>query len=105
MNVTSHYPAGETDSAEALVRFIPPTITPTPLLSNITVSVPNHTVNLSSRMLGYGVPTGLTYFGDSFFGTINRSAVEYVLTAAASIQKDFVNDNVFLLMEVLGRFF
>jgi outer membrane protein assembly factor BamB len=97
VTVTSHYPDGTTDLAKALIRFISPAITPIPLPSNITVSIPNHSVNLTSRIPGYDLPANLTYFSDDFFALENRSFVEYVLTAAASIQGDLVNDNVFLI--------
>lgn len=97
VKVTSHYTDGETDIAEVLVRFVPPCIIPTTLPSDIAVLVPSHPVNLTSRLPGYGIPESLTYFDDSFFGVINRSVVEYLLTAAASIQKDFANDNICLI--------
>jgi hypothetical protein len=96
VKVTSHYSGGETGSAEALVRFVGPAITPTPLPLAVAVSIPNNAVDLTSRMPGYGIPS-LTYFDDSFFVVISRANVEYVLTAAASIQKDCANDNVYLI--------
>ena len=37
----------------------------------------------------------MTYFDDNYFSIIPRSTIEYVLTIAALIQKDFVNDNVY----------
>ena len=46
-------------------------------------------------MPGYGTPSSLTTFNDSSFTSIPRSTVEYVLSIAASIQKDFANDNVY----------
>jgi hypothetical protein len=94
--VTSHYSGGETGSAEALVGFIGPTVTPTHLSPDVAVSIPNNPVNLMSRMPGYHAP-GLGYFSDAFFPVTRRAIVEYVLTAAASIQKDFANDNVYLV--------
>jgi len=93
VTVTSHYSQGTTASSEVLVRFTSPSITPVSLPSNVTVSIPNQAVTLTSRM--YSIPTSLTYFDDSFFTLINRSTVAYVLSAAASIQYDFVNNNVY----------
>lgn len=96
VKVTSHYSGGEESSAEALVRFVGPAIAPVPLPSDIAVLIPNSPVNLMSRMEGYSVPS-LTYFGNSFFAITSRANVEYVLTAAASIQKDCTSDNVYLV--------
>jgi hypothetical protein len=92
--VTSHYTDGTTDQAEAVVRFTSPKITPISLPPDISVTVPDHMITLQSRL--YGLPSNLTYFDDSFFTTIPRSTIEYVLTVAALIQKDFVNGSVFL---------
>jgi hypothetical protein len=92
--VTSHYTDGTTDKAEAVFHFTSPKITPISLPSYIAVTIPDHMIALQSRL--YGLPLNLTYFNDSFFTIVPRSTIEYVLTAAASIQNDFVNDNVFL---------
>ena len=83
--VTAHYPGGATDSAEILVRFAAPQVTPISLPPDITVTIPNHEIVLSSRILGYGIPGNLTYIDDTFFGIIPRTVSEYVLTVAASI--------------------
>jgi hypothetical protein len=94
ITVTSHYSNGTTDQAEIVAQFTVPTITPISLPSDIAVGIPDHMIALQTRL--YGIPSNLTYFDDSFFTTVPRPTVEYVLTVAASIQKDFVNDNVFL---------
>ncbi len=96
VKVTAHYFDGGTDSAEITILFVPPTppiITPVSLSPDIAISIPASKVTLTSRL--YGIPSGLTYFDDSFFNIIPRSTIEYVLTAAASIQRDFVNDDVY----------
>lgn len=97
VKVTAHYSGARTDFREIAVRFIPPAITPVSLSPDIAVSVPDSNVTLTSRMSGYGIPSSLTYFDDSFFNIIPRSTTEYILTVAASIQKDFVNDDVYLI--------
>ena len=97
VKVTAHYSGGKTDSTEITVLFVPPTITPVSLPPNISVSIPDSIVTLTSRMPGYGIPSSLTYFDDSFFNIIPRTTTEYILTVAASIQKDLVNDDVYLI--------
>jgi uncharacterized protein (TIGR03437 family) len=60
----------------------------------VAVSAPTTKGNVGTRL--YPVPANLVPLEDRDFGATARSTVEYVLTAAASIQKDFVNDNLFL---------
>ena len=97
LKVTAHYSDGVTDTVELIVRFVSPVISPVSLPPGIAVSIPATNVTLTSRMPGYGIPSSLTYFDDSFFGIIPRSTTEYVLTVAASIQKELVNDDVYLI--------
>jgi hypothetical protein len=97
MKVTAHYGDGSEDSTKILVRFVPSTIDPISTSPSIEVYIPNHSVNLTSRIPGYGVPSNLTFFDDSFFETSSRSLVEYLLTIFATIQQDFVNDNLYLI--------
>jgi hypothetical protein len=93
LTVTAHYPGDATDSAQIGVRFNEPAITAVPLPMENAVTISNGPVNLVSRMPGYSAPP-LTHFDQSHFGTIPRNTIEYVLTAAAFIQHDFVNGNV-----------
>jgi hypothetical protein len=95
VSVTAHYENDQTDTYQLQVRFVSPTVTQMQLPSNLSVTIPSTTVNLTSRIPNHPwLPSGLTYFDDSFFSSVNRSLVEYVLTAVASIQYDFVNYNV-----------
>lgn len=94
VGVTAHYSGGGSDTSETLVRFVAPQINPVALPSNVSVTIPTEAVTLSSRMPGYVPPGSLTYFSDDDFGVVPRSTIEYVLTAAASIQMDFVGGNV-----------
>ncbi len=97
ITVTAHYDDRTTDSTGLLVRFVAPVIKPVSLPDDVRVTIPISSVSLVSRMPGYTLPSGLTVFDDSHFGTTPRSTVEYVLTVAASIQKDFANDDVCLV--------
>lgn len=97
ITVTSHYNNQTTDSTEFVAYFIPPVITPISLPDDVKVTIPASAVSLISRMPGYSMSNALTGFSDSCFEIIPRSTVEYVLTAAASIQKDFVNNNVYMV--------
>ena len=94
ITVTSHYSGGGTDTAEIVARFVAPQIEPVNLPSAIEVTIPDSNVKLTSRMPGYYPPATLTHFDDSFFGIVPRTAIEYVLTVAAFIQKDLVNNDV-----------
>jgi hypothetical protein len=94
VHVMAHYSGGGTDSTEAVVRFVSPIINPIPLPSDLQVTIPSSAVALGSRMPGYSPPATITFFADTDFGIVPRSTIEYVLSAAAYIQKDFVNGNV-----------
>ena len=98
VKVTANYSGGGTAEEEVLIRFVPPVITPITLSDIIPVFVPNNGVVLStlSGARLYPPPSTLTYFDDSFFPIIPRLTLEYVLSVAAQIQKDFVNDDLYL---------
>lgn len=91
----AHYSGGATDTAEAVVRFVAPDINPISLPPEVEVTVPDAMVTLTTRL--YDPPQGLVWFDDSFFDIVPRSTIEYVLSVASHIQKDFVNDNVYLV--------
>lgn len=95
VKVTSHYNGGATDQAEILIRFVAPIITPVTLPEDLSVTIPDHTVSLGTRL--YAVPSGLSYFDNSYFDLVSRANVEYILSVAASIQNDFSNGNVYLI--------
>lgn len=94
VRVTAHYSDGSEDSAEVVVRFVSPSISPIELSPNIGVHIPDHMISLGAHY--YGPPNWLTYFDDTFFSTVPRSTIEYVLSVAATVEMDFVNDNVYL---------
>lgn len=95
LTITAHYDGDETDSTQVLIRFVPPEIDPLPIPEEVAVSVPDSLVELTSRMPGYGIPDDLVFFGDEFFTVISRSAVEYLLSVTAFMQKGMVNDDLF----------
>ena len=94
LTVISHYSSGGSDSAQALIRFIPPTVNPISLPAVTAVTIPTAPITLGSHSC-YS-PAILSYFGDNFFVTTPRSILEYVLSSAANIEYDFVNANDFL---------
>ncbi len=98
VRVTGRFTDGATNSTELLVRFAPPAIKPVTLPKELLVTVPPGGVSLVSRMPGYGFSPDLSFFDDGFFTTnLPRDMVEYILTAAAALQWEFVNSNVFLV--------
>jgi hypothetical protein len=96
LTVTAHYSGGTTSSCKCVVFFVSPMVTPVALPDDIKVTIPNTAVSLATRM-PYIPPSSLTVFNDSCFTIVPRSTAEYVLSVAASIQKNFVNDNVYMV--------
>ena len=97
IKVISNYPKNKTDFEEIIIRFVSPDIKPISLPPDISIIIPKYKVVLKSRILKYGIPNNLTYFDDSYFKITPRKIIEYVLTVAAYIQKDFINDDVYLV--------
>ena len=98
VRVTGYFTDGATNSTEVLIRFVPPVIAPVTLPDELLVTIPTEDVSLASRMPGYGFSPSLTHFNDSFFTTnLPRDTVEYLLTVAATVQRDLINSNVFLI--------
>lgn len=98
VKVISHYSDNKSDTAEAFVRFVAPKIIQKSLPSEIAVTIPDSMVTLESRMPKeemYEFSENLTYFTDDFFPVIPRETIEYILSVAASIQMELVNNNVY----------
>jgi hypothetical protein len=96
VQVTAHYENGKTGSAVTMARFTSKySISKVSLPNDVNVEIPDHNIALSSRMQGYGIPSSLTYFDDSYFTQYSRSDIEYILTVGAVIQKDFANNNLY----------
>jgi len=93
VTVTAHYCDGTSDWTKAAIYFTVPSILPIWLPDRITVAIPSAQVNLDSRMPGYVPPPGLTFIEGACFATVPRETIEYVLTVAATIQMDFVDQD------------
>jgi hypothetical protein len=91
--VIAHYAGGARDTADAIVRFVPPVITPITLPPATAAHVPSSMVALGARL--YSVPSGLVPFDDSYFQSIPRATVEYILSVAAAMEMDCTNDDVY----------
>jgi len=101
VTITAHYNDGGSDRIDVPVRFVPPVLNPLSLPPERSVTIDNTSITLVSRSFpGYPAPD-LSYFDDSFFDIVPRSAVEYVLHLAAELQFAFSNSDV---LEVGGGF-
>ncbi len=95
--VVANYAGGFEDTAETIIRFVPPSIAPITLSDTIAVHIPENEDVLDTMGTRLFIPPAdLTFFDDNFFPIIPRSTIEYVLTTAAKFQKDFVNNSLFL---------
>jgi hypothetical protein len=96
VTVTAFYSGGSTGTAQTIVWFTSPSVQPVPLPSDTTVSIPTSPQTLTSRN-GYGFSATLTNFTATSFGAIPQTTIQYVLTAAAAMERDFVNENYVLV--------
>jgi hypothetical protein len=94
VKVISHYNSTEMDSAEIVVRFVPPVISPILLDTALAVSIPDHSMTFATRL--YPVPVNMSYFDNRFFTMVPRSSIEYVLSIGSFIQSDLANHNTYL---------
>jgi hypothetical protein len=94
IRVTARYTGGAMDTAETVVLFTSPPVAPKPLPAQLAVTIPAQPVRLLER-LPFGLPNTLVPFEDRHFGLIPRSTVEYVLSAAAAIQADLANNDLY----------
>ena len=92
--ITSHYAGGKTDFVEMSVLFQP--LSPYAWANApaaLAVTIPSIKPNLGTRL--YPLPN-LTVFDNSFFQVISRPTLEAILTVAAAVEMDFVNNEVYL---------
>ncbi|MCC6696881.1 MAG: hypothetical protein IT365_14720 [Candidatus Hydrogenedentes bacterium] len=94
ISVTAHYGHNATDTTLAVVRFVPPKIEQKELPGALRVRIPQTSEGVESRLPGYGIPSSLGGFDDRAFTILSREDIEYILSVAAVIQMDFVNDDV-----------
>ena len=92
--VVSNYSATEKDTVDILIGFVKPVLKPIALDPKLKVTIPSQPLSVSSTN-GYGVPA-LKPFADSFFSELSRSEFEYLFHLGATIEYDFVNENVLL---------
>jgi hypothetical protein len=95
--VTAHYKDGSTASVQTIIRFAAPSVKAVSLPPDIGVTIPASALTLASRMAAYTPSSNLTAFDDSYFQTMPRSTVEYILSVVALIQKNLANNDVFLV--------
>jgi len=99
VKVEVRYSDESLDYIEVFVRFVAPYLDPVSLDSKITVTIPDSQIELGSRLPLEGMyefSKSLSFFTDEFFPEISRETISYVLSIAASIQMDLVNDNVYM---------
>ena len=96
VTVKSHYARGKSDTAQVLVRFRPLSLPRrrVKLAAGVRVLVPSEKPQLRPARAPYGVSPDLTVFDDSSFQACTRETVASVLSLAAAIQLDLVNDDV-----------
>jgi len=93
LKVISTYSPTDKDTAEAIIWFTSPQITPVPSDTSLMVYIPDHTMTFGTRL--YPLTPDMDYFDDSFFPIVPRSTIEYILSVSAGIQDDFVNQDVY----------
>lgn len=93
VQVTAHYAAGATGTVSTVIRFVAQQYTPIGLPGEFAVMAPSTNMSIVSRLPGYGISPRLGSFSNALVSNATRSAVEYVLSAGAAIQRGFVNDN------------
>jgi hypothetical protein len=96
VTVTAFYSGGTTGTCQTVVWFAPPSIHPVTLPPDTTVTVATSPQTLASRN-GYGFSPTLTNFNTTSFGIISQTNIQYILTAAAAMERDFVNENYVLV--------
>jgi len=99
VTVKASYPDSSLYSTEVFVRCIAPQLRPIPTESRVTVTIPNFKIELESRLPLEGMykfSESLSYFTDDFFTIYPRKTIENILSVAAQVQMNLVNNNVFM---------
>lgn len=107
VTATALYEKDKTDSVQLLVRFVAPVINSITLSDKIIVSIPSEMPDLIARENAinqlfksegmYVLNPDLSAFDDTAFDLFQRKTIEYILSLAASIQMEFVNNDVALI--------
>ena len=95
VTVTAFYSGGSTGTAQTIVWFTPPSVQPVTLPSDTTVTIATSPQTLATRL--YSIPSSLTNFSVTNFGIIPQATIQYILTAAAAMERDFDNEDFFLI--------
>ena len=93
--IVSTYSSTEKDTVEVLVDFVKGKVTPIALDPKLRVYIPSQPVSLSSSN-GYGISAALRPFPESTFSDLSRADFEYLFHLGATIEYDFVNEDVVL---------
>jgi hypothetical protein len=97
VTVTAFYSDGSTGTAQTVVWFTSPTLQPVSLPSDTSVTIATSPQTLASRQAGYGFSSQLTNFTSTSIGIIPKTTIQYVLSAAAAMERDFDNEDFFLI--------
>lgn len=101
VEITVFYGSGATDRIAVVVRFVAPQLSTVALPSETAVRIPSSPPVPVPRLPGFGLADSIGFYDDSFFAIYPRQTVEYLLSAGAAIQMDFVNRDA---LPVRGRF-
>jgi hypothetical protein len=95
VSVIAFYSGGRTGFAQTVVWLTSPRIEAVSLPADTWVNVAVCPQTLGSRQPGYGFSQQLTNFAGTNFGPVPQTTIEYVLSAAAAMERDFANENFF----------
>lgn len=97
LTVTAQYPTHKGE-IQALIRFVPVVIKPLVLSGASSVEIPDHSLQLLSRLQNHegwhSVRGRLSYFDDSFFNLTSRATAEYILSVASGLFYDLFDGDV-----------
>jgi hypothetical protein len=93
VTVTSHHPSLGPATHTLPIRFAPSPLRKVVLPEELRVTILDNSVAIGVTK---GQPNKVDFFGPEFFRNLPRNDVEYVLSAAACIQYDLSNGDVFL---------
>lgn len=99
VTIKANYPDSSFYSTEAFVRFIAPQMKTIPAGNKTPVTIPDIKIELGSRLPLEGMykfSESLSFFTDDFFTLYPRKTIENILSVAAQVQMDLVNDDVFM---------
>jgi hypothetical protein len=103
ITVTATENTGASQQFAFSIFFTAPSVTPR-ILPNVSFQIPSQPIQFGTHY-NYPPPTaatGETVFPDSAFPVYTRASVQYILSCAAAIDEDFVNDNTYLLNGVFA---